>query len=58
MGLPPEHKSLLKGAKVPWRFGYQNLLVVLGRVSLQKVGVVVLINLKTGPENPYQNSSF
>jgi hypothetical protein len=58
MGLPPQHKNLLKGAKVPWRFGYQNLPAMLGHVSLQKVGVAVSIDLETGLENRYQNISF
>jgi len=51
MGSSPKHKSLHRGNKTPWRLRYQNLLVVLGHVSLQKVRVRLLVDLDTGLEN-------
>jgi hypothetical protein len=36
---------------VPWRLRYQNLLAGFGHVSLQKVRVMLMVDLETGLEN-------
>jgi len=51
MGSPPKYNSLQEDKMVPWRLRYQNLLVVLGHVSLQKVRVMILVDPETGLEN-------
>jgi hypothetical protein len=51
MGSPPKYKSPQQGKMVPWRLRYQNLLVVLGHLSLQKVRVMLLVKSQTGLEN-------
>jgi hypothetical protein len=51
MGSPPKHKSLHRETQFPWRLLYQNLLVVLGHVPLQKAKVMLLVESKTGLKN-------
>jgi hypothetical protein len=51
MGSPPKYKSPQQGKMVPWRLRFQNLLVVLGHVSLQKVRVMLLVDRETGLKN-------
>jgi len=51
MGSPLKYKSPQQDIMVPWRLLYQNLLVMLGHVSLQKVRVMLLVDRETGLEN-------
>jgi len=51
MGSPLKYKSPQQDKMVPWRLLYQNLLVVLGHVPLQKAKVMLLVESKTGLKN-------
>jgi len=51
MGSPLKYKSPQQDKMVPWRLLYQNLLAVLGHVSLQKVRVTLLGGSDTGLGN-------
>ena len=47
MGSPPKHKSLQKGAKVPWRLHFQNLRMAFFHGHLRKVRVGQKVHRKT-----------
>jgi hypothetical protein len=51
MGSPPEYKSPQQGKKLPWRLQFKNLPAVYSHLSLQRVRVMLLVDVETGLEN-------
>jgi hypothetical protein len=58
MGSPLKHKSLRKGAKVPWRLHFQSLRMAFFHAHLRKVTVMLLVDRETRLDRTQNENSF